>query len=228
MPGYQFPPGHPWHGRQVSDAEMLAAMARAQQSPQQALYQAPPFPQAAFPGDPGQYRAPLQPPDSLWYMRQAGVIWARTRFWDPEPWFPYGENGSIAHVPRDRIVSLVSGAAGTEATVPVTFDSRCVVYAVSGSACFVNTATALPVGWNFLQTFLVQLVYAQKENLQDIAGIAEAIIGTAQRPRRVPGNGWIMDNGTRLLCNLTPLFAGLRINVCLHIAETRGPSNVAV
>lgn len=180
--------------------------------------------QVRHPGAPGPgMMASLNPPSTrkrIW----EGVEYEPTGLYEPKPLMPYADN--IGWVPRDRTATFTNPTVGQESALTLGFSTPSVCYALTGSAIPSDGTTGLPVGYNPLDTFRVQVKYSQGDLWQTDPTLARNVLGTAEFPRLVGARAWRLDAGTSLRLTVTPLVANLTIDVTLWIIETPG-SNIA-
>tara|TARA_R110000824_G_scaffold105425_5_gene249542 strand:- start:2950 stop:3249 length:300 start_codon:yes stop_codon:yes gene_type:complete len=92
------------------------------------------------------------------------------------------------------------------------------------------TNTAVPtfgVVGNGLDTFTINLEHTNGDRLTTQPVIGSTVMGTAQQPALVGGNGWVFDRGSGLVIQLVPLVnATQRIDVAFYAIEERGPRNL--
>ena len=151
--------------------------------------------------------------------------------WVPMPFYPthpfQSTNPKTGHQTRYYGTSLVNGAAGTAVLRTVPFDIPVRIIACNGSAFNTSAAqgNALPVGVTPRSCWMVRITYSQGDNLTTIAGLAEDIVGTAERPGQLGGYGWTGRNGTAMQVEITPLLDNLRISFTFVCLELRGNTN---
>ena len=154
------------------------------------------------------------------------------------PFFPtapyYSTRENVGYQTRFYGASLVPADAdytvNTEAIRIVQFDMPCVMVAINGSAF--NTSTAggtagnvLPLGVTPLDSFLFRVEYSTGDKLMTAARMASTCIGNQQNPGEIGGYGYTINPGASVVLGITPLLAGLRIDITLVCLEARGPSN---
>ena len=149
------------------------------------------------------------------------------------PFFPtapyYSTRGNVGYQTRFYGATLRSTESdyvvGSEALRIVQFDMPCTVIAINGSAHNTVAPNAFPLGVTPLDTFLFRVEYSTGDKLMTAARLASTCIGNQQNPGEIGGVGYIIQPGASVVLGITPLYAGLRIDVTLVCQEARGPSN---
>lgn len=157
------------------------------------------------------------------------------------PYFP-----TAPYIPTNPYVGIQSRIYGatlvpadidytvnSEAIRIVQFDIPCVLIARNGGAF--NTATAggtagnvLPLGVRPLDTFLFRMEYSTGDKFDTGPRIASTCLGEMQNPGELGGVGYVIQPGASVVLGITPLLAGLRIDIGLVCQEIRGPSNYTI
>ena len=156
----------------------------------------------------------------------------RVPYFPTAPYVPTNPNVGIQS--RFYGTTLVSGDAdytvGSEAIRIVQFDIPVVLIARNGSAF--NTATnggaagnVLPLGVRPLDTFLFRMEYSTGDKFDTGPRIASTCLGDMMNPGELGGSGYVIQPGASVVVGLTPLLAGLRIDITFVCQEVRGPSN---
>lgn len=158
-------------------------------------------------GDGEVYRAPFFPTAPMWKTsRDVGYI---SRVY----------TASLSYTDADY-------AVGTETARPIRFDIPARLIAFNGSAFPVGVeGFAFPVGVGPRGCWLFRAEYSNNERVQTFSGLAENVVGTAERPGEIGGAGWTIDMGGTFQVYFTPLLPGLRIDIALVCLEMRGAAN---
>lgn len=177
-----------------------------------------------------QYRSAVIAMPSSAQMGGEGVLpWVRFPFYPTAPW--YSTNPNIGYQTRFYSTTLSSADAdflvGSETNRPVQFDIPCRVIAINGAAFdTVPDIAALFINeqnMNLLYRFRVE--YSSNDKLHTFARLASTVVGTARNPGELGGHGYNVDQGATLLCGITPLVAGIDIDITFVCLEMRGPRN---
>jgi len=67
--------------------------------------------------------------------------------------------------------------------------------------------------------------YSTGDKLDTGPRIASTCIGSNENPGEIGGTGYVIQPGAGVILGITPLLAGLRIDVTLMCQEIRGPTN---
>jgi hypothetical protein len=182
---------------------------------------------AAAPSPVGGGGANVRMPNAQDMAGAAPVPWVRAPFYPTAPF--YSTNPNVGYQTRYYSEELISTdtdySAGTEAIRTIQFDIPCRLIAINGAAFSTAAGNALPVGVGPRDCWMFRAEYTQGDRLHVSSRIASTVVGTAQRPGEIGGAGWTINSGASFVLGITPLLAGLRINVTLVCLEMRGPSN---
>lgn len=182
----------------------------------------PMWPNVNMPG----VSASLQPPDSQLAVDPT-VRWMRLPLSEPAPWIPYNDQNTIGTFTRIYAVNVTSPtdvAAGTEAIKTIQVDIPGAVCELMGSARTTD-GSDFPVGASPRDMFLVRFDHSQGDKLTTQAAIGTAVVGTAERPKKVIGNGWKFGRGSTILLGITPLVTNLRVDITITYVEFRAGAN---
>ena len=186
------------------------------------------------PSVPGVVVTPGSPPAggaaiNMPYRQQMGgqgdlPPFMRVPVWPPQ--ILLSTNRAVGHQTRDYGAGILNIAANTPAVTSIQFDIPVIIFALTASVTTTDNS-ALPVGKDPLSLFTIQLQHSNGEQLTaGGARLGQAIVGTAERPRLVGGNGYVFNQGSSLIMEITPFIANLRIDVVCQVIEERGPTNL--
>lgn len=162
------------------------------------------------------------PMDFFQAVVQGDIPMVRIDASKPLPWVPNSPN--VATDYRDFTATLTNGAVGTPVSLSIDFDYPVRVFHLMGWSASTN-GTGLPVGATPLSVFRVLFargLSTQTERLTSGETLASNILGTAQRPRVIPGDGWLFANSA-LTITITPLIANMTIDVTVAGFALRAP-----
>ena len=148
----------------------------------------------------------------------------RTNIWPPQ--LLLSTNSQVAHQTRVYTTGILNQPLNAQAQVVLQFDIPCIVFAMT-AACVNTGAPAFGVPGSGLDTFTINLEHTNGDRLTTQPAIASTVMGSAQLPALVGGNGWVFDRGSGLVVQLVPLVnATQRIDVAFYAIEERGPRNL--
>jgi hypothetical protein len=154
-----------------------------------------------------------------------GPPWLRIPIFPTAPFVPNRED--VARQVRYYSGGLNSSdsdyTVGSEASRTVQFDLPVKIVAVNASS-FV--AGGFPAGHGPRDVFQLKYIYNQGDQLSTTARIASTVAGTSEAPGEIGAEGWTVQAGGALILGITPLMAGLRIDVTFHAIEMRGATNI--
>lgn len=153
-----------------------------------------------------------------------GTFYKQTPVSEPTPWLPYRVDNQIGFFNRWYVIEVINEAANTEVIRTLQVDIPGFVYEVVGGAVSTN-ATALPVGTESRDTFLMRLDYSQNSKLITSQALGSTVCGTAGFPAKVGLSGWKFNRGSSAIFGITPLVANLRINIVLKYIELQAGAN---
>jgi len=172
---------------------------------------------------------PPPPPGSTAIMAQANTTdlaakgYYRRSFYPTAPLY-FNEAGKLTRyystglLPTDPDYVVNSASPRT-----VRVDLPCILVAVNGGAFNTAAGNAFPVGLGPRDCWLVELRYGNNNEALTIAPrLANNVVGTAERPGEIGGDGWVIDGGAFLTVSITPLLPDLRVDVSLVMLEQRG------
>lgn len=183
----------------------------------------PPVPRAPAPPGPGSSSMMSSPQAAD--LAQQGVY--RRSFYPTAPIY-YRGAGKIT---RNYVATLNSTDAdyAVNASIPrvIPFPHPVVLVSRNGSSFPAQAGNAFPVGMSPRGCFLVQFQVGQAaiEAIDTAPTLAENVLGTAERPGEIGGDGYPIDAGNPLLINITPLLASLNITITIVVLEQRGRQN---
>jgi hypothetical protein len=169
-------------------------------------------------------------------MVPAPPPWVRFPFYPTSPW--YSTNPNVGYQTRFYSTGIQSTDAdfvvGAESIRPVQFDIPCRVVAVNAAA--VDTSDFGRFNeQNMNLAWLLQVQYSMGDKLHTFPRLASEVVGTGRNPGEIGGHGYNVDQGSVLLCGITPLFAptdpdngAIRIDLTFVCLELRGPRNFTV
>jgi hypothetical protein len=148
----------------------------------------------------------------------------RVPIWPPQVLL--STNRAVGHQTRDYGAGILNIAANLPTNQSIQFDIPVIIFAMTASVTTTDNS-ALAVGKDPLSLFTLLLQHSNGEQLTaGGARLGGAIVGTAQRPRLVGGNGYVFNQGSSLIMTITPLIANLRIDIVCQCIEERGPTNI--
>jgi hypothetical protein len=180
------------------------------------------FPTVNFPG----VASSINPPDSQLSVNP-GVQWKQVPMGEPCPWVPFNQEQTIGTFTRMYSVNVSTPtdvAAGTEALKTIQIDIPGAVIELMGAACKTD-GNALPVGWETNDAFLLRVDHSQGDKLITQSTLGSAVCGTAQRPKKIPGNGWKFGRGSTIVFFITPRLNNLRVDIAITYLEFRAGAN---
>lgn len=169
-------------------------------------------------------QTPAAPQQVQHHVPAQSQPWVREQVYWPTPYFPQHPN--LGRQVRDYVRNFTIANSGSTSTQTVQIDIPGCIYALSG-AIIRSDGSGFPVGWKSLDAVSVQFVYNNGEQLQTLAGLGSAILGSAERPRMLGGPAWTFDRGAQITCTLTSNLANLQISVACWVMEIRGPTNIS-
>ncbi len=193
-----------------------------------------PSSQATSPGTGGGQNAGQLEPHTRAAAMAAGV---RYHFIPVSPpLVRVADDPSIVFFPRWR--TLIFGGNGVAAATTVQqwqFSVPTIIVARTAAAVMDDNVTGLQVGRNPLDTFRIQMARAGSQtDLIDAGGggaanpavnvLGSTLLGTAERPAWIPGNGLFIDVGGFINCTVQVLLANILVCVTLHCLEEYGPA----
>lgn len=175
--------------------------------------------------------AVISMPSSAQLGGEGPLPFTRVPFYPTAPW--YSTNPNVGYQVRFYSTGITANDAdylpGTESIRPVQFDLPSRLIAINGAATefpvpLVNGLTEINMNLNYL----LRVEYTNGDKLHTFPRLASEVVGTARNPGEIGGHGYNIDQGATLQVGITPLVAGLRIDITFVCLEMRAPRNFTV
>lgn len=177
----------------------------------------------------GQPSAVVAMPSAAQLGGEQPLPFARFPFYPTAPW--YSTNPNVGYQVRFYSTGLQRTdpdyAVNSEAIRSVQFDIPARIIAINGAAIDGTGAVTLTTQTMNLQ-YLFRAEYTTGDKLTVNARLASTVVGTMENPGEIGGHGYNIDQGGTLMIGLTPLIAGLRIDITLVCLEMRPPRNFSM
>ncbi len=177
------------------------------------------------------YTANIAQPSASQLGGAQPLPWIRFPFFPTAPWL--STNPNVSYPLRYFAAKFSSTdsdySVGSEINRPIQFDIPARVVAINGSAFLTATpssGTVTELNMNLLYRFRIENSAGDK--LHTTSMLAANVLGTAKQPGELGAHGYNVAQGSSLQVYVTPLVAGLTIDITFHCMQMLAPTNVSM